>query len=122
MVELWQRKQRAVEEEQLCVGDMCNAYAFYMNKHIALQQAVQDNTDIGRRAVLFRIGADTERHCSELLTLFHGILPNLTPVTRVFAVDIQQTYDDNDAADVSDLFDADIDFAQQSDVEEDVQI
>jgi len=70
VVDLWHRQQRAKEEQNLCVNEMANVYTYYHRMHTALVEAVESERDIGKRAVLFKLGALVERRCMDLHSSF----------------------------------------------------
>jgi len=104
LLDLWPRQQRAAEERQLSIGDMCNAYAHYINLHIALQRAVETQADLGKRAVLYNLGVGAERRCRELHAAFCSVvtLPLMSAFFRTLNSSEGEACDMDDISDILD--------------------
>jgi hypothetical protein len=121
MIELWQRRDRALEEQEMCViGDMVHAYTHFYNRCVALQEAVAAEKDTGKCAILYKLGVAVERRCNEVVAAFSDSVVafsenniKLPLIKQYFLTPTTVTNTDGDSAedmsDVADIIDKDLD-------------
>ena len=116
VIDLWTRRQRAVEEEQYCLSEMRQTINFFRSVHCQLKTVLESDNEtqssvmslsVGQRSLLLNKLLRLERRCLALQGVFgnHIRVDAIETYFTTEYVNEQQT----DADDIDDVQDTDID-------------